>query len=221
MRVLDTPDRPERNAALIILGWMSCAARPFRWREIQARFCIDIANELCDPKSLLVKHGKMICGSFVDLDDGDDDGKELAERTVRFVHPSARRSVPAYNHGRQVHSLTPLKIPHQDQSVGCTTGPPKHGELLHKIPIYHSVPAKYKCRRRFYYRNHRILWLSRLRRSLLEIPRFYRLQRRGRGPSRGRAEVFTRRYPRFRGLLRTFQCRVGQWSTAIKRYFHT
>lgn len=79
-----------RQSALKILGWVTCAARPLRWREIQSIFCIDLESNTVDYEERRLRVScKKLCGSLVDVHQvlyghpGPDD-------IVTIVHGSAR-----------------------------------------------------------------------------------------------------------------------------------
>lgn len=72
------------------MGWITCAARPLHWREIQCTFCIDEEAGTIDYEGeRLVVPCKQICGALVDvhhvknMQSGPDD-------IVTFVHGTAR-----------------------------------------------------------------------------------------------------------------------------------
>ncbi|KFA52172.1 hypothetical protein S40293_00599 [Stachybotrys chartarum IBT 40293] len=64
-----------------VLGWMVCARRPLRWREIQAAICIDLDNERID---YLRETSDSPKGLFASLVEVQVDG------TVQLVHETAR-----------------------------------------------------------------------------------------------------------------------------------
>ncbi|EXL54500.1 hypothetical protein FOCG_05366 [Fusarium oxysporum f. sp. radicis-lycopersici 26381] len=72
-----------------ILGWIICAARPLRWREIQSRFCIDADKEICNRKSLRRDSCKSICSSLVDVTNCDMFPNIESEQFVSMVHETA------------------------------------------------------------------------------------------------------------------------------------
>ncbi|KNB19315.1 hypothetical protein FOXG_22522 [Fusarium oxysporum f. sp. lycopersici 4287] len=51
-RIMKKPGSSRHKTVKKILGWVICATRPLRWREIQSRFCIDADKEICNIKSL-------------------------------------------------------------------------------------------------------------------------------------------------------------------------
>ncbi|KAG7408557.1 Alpha-latrotoxin-Lh1a [Fusarium oxysporum f. sp. rapae] len=51
-RIMKKPGSSRHKTVKKILGWVICATRPLRWREIQSRFCIDADKEICNIKGL-------------------------------------------------------------------------------------------------------------------------------------------------------------------------
>ncbi|SCN99772.1 uncharacterized protein FFB20_13860 [Fusarium fujikuroi] len=72
-----------------ILGWVICATRPLRWREIQSRFCIDADKEICNAKYLRRDSCKSICSSLVDVTNCDMFPTFESEQVVTMVHETA------------------------------------------------------------------------------------------------------------------------------------
>ncbi|KAG4254580.1 hypothetical protein FPRO03_06920 [Fusarium proliferatum] len=72
-----------------ILGWVVCATRPLRWREIQSRFCIDADKEICNAKYLRRDSCKSICSSLVDVTNCDMFPNIESEQIVTMVHETA------------------------------------------------------------------------------------------------------------------------------------
>lgn len=66
-RVLERAPERRREAASKILGLVTCAARPLRWREIQCFFCIDPSSGSCNPRKMKIESAKDLCSSFVEL----------------------------------------------------------------------------------------------------------------------------------------------------------
>ncbi|KAJ4024767.1 hypothetical protein NW761_011566 [Fusarium oxysporum] len=74
-----------------ILGWVICATRPLRWREIQSRFCIDADKEICNIKHLRRDSCKSICSSLVDVTNCDLFPNVESEHVVSMVHETATK----------------------------------------------------------------------------------------------------------------------------------
>ncbi|KAG5790885.1 hypothetical protein H9Q69_010051 [Fusarium xylarioides] len=90
-RVLQS-NRPSRDTSVKrILGWIICAARPLRWREIQSRFCIDAEQQICDIDNLRLDSCKQICSSFVDVTDCDLFPSTESEKVITMVHETATK----------------------------------------------------------------------------------------------------------------------------------
>ncbi|KAI8711491.1 hypothetical protein NCS52_01412800 [Fusarium sp. LHS14.1] len=89
IRVLDHGSRSKNAAASKILGWMTCAARPLHWREIQSLFCIDPEREECIPGRRRVDSCKALCSSLVEEDLPNQEEGEVREPVVRLVHKTA------------------------------------------------------------------------------------------------------------------------------------
>ncbi|EEU36073.1 uncharacterized protein NECHADRAFT_102084 [Fusarium vanettenii 77-13-4] len=89
IRVLHHGSRSKKAAALKILGWMTCAARPLHWREIQSLFCIDPERGECIPGRWRVDSCRDLCSSLVEEDLPDQEKGEVREPVVRLVHNTA------------------------------------------------------------------------------------------------------------------------------------
>ncbi|RKK72205.1 hypothetical protein BFJ69_g10339 [Fusarium oxysporum] len=74
-----------------ILGWVVCATRPLRWREIQSRFCIDANKETCNIRNLRRDSCKSICSSLVDVTNCDLFPNVESEQVVSMVHETATK----------------------------------------------------------------------------------------------------------------------------------
>ncbi|KNB14862.1 hypothetical protein FOXG_13623 [Fusarium oxysporum f. sp. lycopersici 4287] len=85
-------NRPSRDTSVKrILGWIVCAARPLRWREIQSRFCIDADKQICDIENARLDSCKAICSSFVDVTECDLFPNIESEQVVSMVHETATK----------------------------------------------------------------------------------------------------------------------------------
>ncbi|RYP07648.1 hypothetical protein DL764_002385 [Monosporascus ibericus] len=89
VRVLERPTRSKREAAARILGWITCAARPLRWREIQSRFCINSEQGCCNFKNRRVDSCKILCGSLVEAGQCNWGAGSETEIIVSLVHDTA------------------------------------------------------------------------------------------------------------------------------------
>lgn len=65
----------------MVLGWVACALRPLRWREIQAGVSIDMDNEKLNPNKRLVESPRDLFVAFVEVK--TDGVVELIHRTAR------------------------------------------------------------------------------------------------------------------------------------------
>ncbi|KAF5975669.1 hypothetical protein FBULB1_7245 [Fusarium bulbicola] len=83
----NTPSRDK--SVKRIMGWIVCAARPLRWREIQSRFCIDAEQQICDIENARLDSCKRICSSFVDVTDCELFPNTESEQIVTMVHETA------------------------------------------------------------------------------------------------------------------------------------
>ena len=88
--IFEQSSSAECEDAKTILGWIICAKRLVRWREIQALFCIDPVDGTVDYEvRRLSVSCKELCGSLIDvhhLDAKPDD----PESYVEIVHETAR-----------------------------------------------------------------------------------------------------------------------------------
>jgi hypothetical protein len=67
-----------------VLGWIVCAKRPLRWREIQGAICIDMEQQLVDYDKQLLDSPKGLFAALVEMQ---------ADGTVELVHGTAREYV--------------------------------------------------------------------------------------------------------------------------------
>lgn len=80
----------QREDAKKLLGWIVCAKRPLRWREIQALFCIDpIKGNVDYTGERLRVTSKELCGALVDVHLVPGQTPERDE-IVNIVHRTAR-----------------------------------------------------------------------------------------------------------------------------------
>ncbi|ETS75549.1 hypothetical protein PFICI_12493 [Pestalotiopsis fici W106-1] len=89
-RVLKNSKEQERQIAEKILGWVVCAYRPLRWREIQSLFCIDSKAGTADTRRRPLKSCKYFCSSLVDIT-GCKNDSEGNEARIELVHVSAKQ----------------------------------------------------------------------------------------------------------------------------------
>jgi hypothetical protein len=70
------------NIVRKLLGWMVCAKRPLKWREIQAAISIDPNEQTVDFDSRSLRHSvEEYCGSLIQVLSGD---------RVELVHITAK-----------------------------------------------------------------------------------------------------------------------------------
>jgi hypothetical protein len=79
---------PQGVAAIKIIGWVACAERPLKWRELQATFFIDPKTSTCDYHGRKLRKGcKKLCGSLIDLQTVK--AKPETEAVLHLVHDTA------------------------------------------------------------------------------------------------------------------------------------
>ncbi|KAF5250227.1 hypothetical protein FANTH_4552 [Fusarium anthophilum] len=88
-RIMRKPGSSRCKTVMKILGWVICAARPLRWREIQSRFCIDADKETFNMKSKRLDSCKSICSSLFDVTNCDLFPDIESEQIVSMVHETA------------------------------------------------------------------------------------------------------------------------------------
>ncbi|KAJ0139251.1 Sugar transporter STL1 [Fusarium oxysporum f. sp. albedinis] len=88
-RILKKHGRSRHKTVKKILGWVICATRPLRWREIQSRFCIDAEKETCNIRNLRRDSCKSICSSLVDVTNCDMFPNIGSEQVISMVHKTA------------------------------------------------------------------------------------------------------------------------------------
>lgn len=81
-RIFDSRSENISHFLRKVLGWLVCAKRPLRWREIQGALCIDLSEESVDYDRKLVDTPKGLFASLVEM---QDDG------TIELVHTTARK----------------------------------------------------------------------------------------------------------------------------------
>jgi hypothetical protein len=87
--VFENVPQKQKETASKIIGWVTCAKRPLKWREIEATFSIDHTNN-----TLAYEHGKLregcklFCGSLVDLQLRETE--HVTEAIITLVHETAR-----------------------------------------------------------------------------------------------------------------------------------
>ncbi|KAF3226324.1 hypothetical protein TWF106_000819 [Orbilia oligospora] len=97
IRIFDNAHEARRSSALCILGWVATSGRPLRWREIQAKFCINPVDATCDFDERILDSFKIICGSLVDVELCNNNKDSESERIVSIVHPTATRYLQESN----------------------------------------------------------------------------------------------------------------------------
>jgi hypothetical protein len=87
--VLVNVPQKQREVASKIIGWVTCANRPLKWREIQATFFIDYTNGTSAYEDDKLREGcKWFCGSLVDLQSAASE--PATEAIINLVHETAR-----------------------------------------------------------------------------------------------------------------------------------
>ncbi|KAF5252268.1 hypothetical protein FANTH_2824 [Fusarium anthophilum] len=90
-RVLKKHGPSRHNTVKKILGWVICAERPLRWREIQSRFCIDAEKETCNIRNLRRDSCKSICSSLIDVTNCEMFPNTESEQVISIVHETATK----------------------------------------------------------------------------------------------------------------------------------
>jgi hypothetical protein len=86
--VLENVPPKRKQVASKIIGWVTCAKRPLKWREIEASFSIDTNKTSVYEYGRLLGGCKWFCGSLVDLQLGETE--HVAEAIITLVHETAR-----------------------------------------------------------------------------------------------------------------------------------
>ncbi|KAI0186162.1 hypothetical protein EV127DRAFT_188087 [Xylaria flabelliformis] len=90
MRIFKDSPVARREDAKKILGWIICARRLLRWREIQSLFCIDpVKGDVEYEERRLRDTCKELCGSLVDVHHASD-MTTGPEDVIKIVHETAR-----------------------------------------------------------------------------------------------------------------------------------
>ncbi|KAH6624506.1 hypothetical protein B0J18DRAFT_456785 [Chaetomium sp. MPI-SDFR-AT-0129] len=92
VHILEGPDESQSDLARCILNLVLCAERPLFWKEIQARFCIDVQSETADLDFRLLEPAKKYCGALIEVGQKDLSGSPGSEPDdlVELVHETAR-----------------------------------------------------------------------------------------------------------------------------------
>ncbi|KAK4146369.1 uncharacterized protein C8A04DRAFT_9869 [Dichotomopilus funicola] len=92
VHILEGPDESQSDLARRILNLVLCAERPLFWKEIQARFCIDVQSETADLDFRLLEPAKKYCGALIEVGQKDLSGSPGSEPDdlVELVHETAR-----------------------------------------------------------------------------------------------------------------------------------
>lgn len=76
------PDRISRKRTLEVLGWIICAPRPLRWREVQAAISIDLDDGYLNSDKRILDTPKGLLTAFIEVRENG---------MVEIVHESARK----------------------------------------------------------------------------------------------------------------------------------
>jgi len=83
VRQLFESETPQKKDAVKLLGWLVCAKRPLKWREIQCAVAIDQDEGTVNwMQNRLQVDSKDLCGSLVEIHTDD---------TIGLVHHTAKR----------------------------------------------------------------------------------------------------------------------------------
>lgn len=83
-RMIDSRTDAVKEKLRTVLGWVACAPRPLRWREIQGAICIDPDEETVKATKSLLEDPKSLFVSFVEIQHNN---------MVELVHHTAREYV--------------------------------------------------------------------------------------------------------------------------------
>ncbi|KAI1808973.1 WD40 repeat-like protein [Daldinia bambusicola] len=90
VRVFNDSSPSEREDAKRILGWITCAGRLLRWREIQSSFCISPKKGIAEyEEGKLRVTCKELCRSLIDVH-SEGGKKDDPDDIVKIVHETAR-----------------------------------------------------------------------------------------------------------------------------------
>ncbi|KAF5714150.1 heterokaryon incompatibility protein het-E-1 [Fusarium globosum] len=90
-RILNKHGPSRRGTVKKILGWVICATRPLRWREIQSLFCINTERQTCNIRNMRRDSCKSICSSLVDVTYCDMFPNIESEQFISMVHETATK----------------------------------------------------------------------------------------------------------------------------------
>lgn len=80
-RIGENTSEAKLKSAMTVLGWIVCAKRPLKWREIQGAVSIDWEAKTVDYKGKLSDDPKDLCASLVER--RSDDSMELVHTTAK------------------------------------------------------------------------------------------------------------------------------------------
>ncbi|KAK6950758.1 hypothetical protein Daesc_007283 [Daldinia eschscholtzii] len=90
VRVFKESSPSKRKDARLILGWIACAGRLLRWREIQSVFCITPSEGAVEyEEGKLRVTCKELCRSLVDVHSGSGN-RNKPDDIIKIVHDTAR-----------------------------------------------------------------------------------------------------------------------------------
>ncbi|KAJ9616538.1 hypothetical protein H2200_000257 [Cladophialophora chaetospira] len=76
----------------MLLGWLVCACRPLKWKEIQLAHCIDLDSDAIDLENEKLRyHIRDYCGSIIEAPPENQNEVDQEHETVRFVHSTTGR----------------------------------------------------------------------------------------------------------------------------------
>ncbi|KAI0105552.1 WD40 repeat-like protein [Nemania sp. FL0031] len=122
-----------------ILGWIACARRHLRWREIQSLFCIDPIKGTVDYEGKRLRvSGKDVCGSFIEVRHATGKGAG-PEDTVVIVHNTARQYLVQKKHIDAIMESTRLAL----FCFKYLTSEPFKGRLGEEVVTQHARNGYY------------------------------------------------------------------------------
>lgn len=80
-RMIESRPEPTKSKVKMVLGWVACAPRPLRWREIQCAMSIDLDKESKNDDKRFPDEPKTLFSAFIEVQAND---------MVELVHETAR-----------------------------------------------------------------------------------------------------------------------------------
>ncbi|KAI0099457.1 WD40 repeat-like protein [Daldinia grandis] len=139
VRIFEGSSSSQCEDAKKVLGWITCAGRLLRWREIQSSFCITPTKAIVEyEESRLRVTCKELCGSLVDVHSTSNKRGD-PEDIIKIVHETAREYLIRRN-------WINVTLMHADHAIFCShylTSEPFECSINKEAVYNHAVEGYY------------------------------------------------------------------------------